>query len=85
MNTRRAPGPSTLEHKSYILSHDPLKEVVDKGVHDAHSLGRHTSVRMNLFQHLREEIRVQGREWSKGLRVARSQGLKVSGSQGLKV
>ena len=67
------------------LCGDPLEEVVDKGVHDAHSLGRHTSVRMNLFQHLREEIRVQGREWSKGLRVARSQGLKVSGSQGLKV
>ena len=67
------------------LCSDPLEEVVDEGVHDAHSLGGHTSVRMNLFQHLREEIRVQGREWSKGLRVARSQGLKVSGSQGLKV
>ena len=67
------------------FSGDSLEEVVDEGVHDAHSFGRHTSVRMNLFQHLREEIRVQGREWSKGLRVARSQGLKVSGSQGLKV
>ena len=78
-------GPLVVVSKFAGLCSNPLKEVVDKGVHDAHSLGRHTSVRMNLFQHLREEIRVQGREWSKGLRVARSQGLKVSGSQGLKV
>ena len=44
------------------LCSDPLEEVVDEGVHDAHSLGGHPSVRVNLFQHLRENInKVQGK------------------------
>ena len=37
------------------LGSNLLKQIVDEGVHDAHSLGGHTSVRMNLFQHLREK------------------------------
>ena len=31
---------------------DALENVVDKAVHDAHGLGRDSSVRVNLFQHL---------------------------------
>ena len=31
---------------------DPLKKVVDEGVHDAHGLGGDASVRVNLLQHL---------------------------------
>ena len=33
------------------FSGDPLKDVIDKAVHDAHGLGTDTSVRMNLLQH----------------------------------
>ena len=46
------------------LCSDPLEEVVDEGVHDAHSLGGHASVRVNLFQYLRENKfnRVQSKE-----------------------
>ena len=34
------------------FSGDSLEEVVDEGVHDAHGLGRHACVRVNLLQHL---------------------------------
>ena len=34
------------------LSSNALENVVHERVHDRHSLGRDTSVRMNLFQHL---------------------------------
>ena len=34
------------------FSGNSLEEVVDEGVHDAHGLGRHTSVGMNLLQNL---------------------------------
>ena len=34
------------------LSSNPLKEVVDKTVHDAHGLRGDTSVRVDLLQHL---------------------------------
>ena len=34
------------------LSGDTLKDVVDKGIHDAHSLLGHTSVGVHLLQHL---------------------------------
>ena len=34
------------------LGSNPLKQVVDEGVHDAHGLGGNTSVRMDLLQHL---------------------------------
>merc|ERR1711972_513852 len=34
------------------LSCDPLKDVVDKGVHDGHGLGGDTSVGVDLLQHL---------------------------------
>ena len=34
------------------LSCDSLKEIVDKAVHDAHSLGGHPGVRVHLLQHL---------------------------------
>ena len=38
--------------KTAGLSSDALKEIVDKGVHDAHGLGGDTSVGVDLFQHL---------------------------------
>ena len=34
------------------LSSNPLKEIVDKGVHDGHRLGRDSSVWVDLLQHL---------------------------------
>merc|ERR1719342_704000 len=34
------------------FSSNPLKEVVDKTVHDTHGLGGDTSVRVDLLQHL---------------------------------
>ena len=37
------------------LCSDSLEEVVDERVHNAHCLGGHTSVRMNLLQNLREK------------------------------
>ena len=37
------------------FSSDPLKQIVDKGVHDGHGLGGHTRVWMHLLQHLRHK------------------------------
>ena len=34
------------------FSGNSLEEVVDEGIHDAHGLGRHASVGVNLLQHL---------------------------------
>ena len=34
------------------LCSNPLEEIVDKGVHDAHGLGGHASVGVNLLQYL---------------------------------
>ena len=34
------------------LGSNPLEQVVDKGVHDAHSLGGDTGVGVDLLQHL---------------------------------
>ena len=36
------------------LGSNPLEEIVDKRVHDAHGLGRDSSVRVNLLQHLQK-------------------------------
>ena len=36
------------------LCSNSLEEVVYEGVHDAHGLGRHTSIWMNLLQHLQK-------------------------------
>ena len=36
------------------LSSNPLEQIVDKGVHDAHGLGRDASVGMNLLKHLQK-------------------------------
>merc|ERR1712198_34638 len=45
-------GPLVVVGQTGSLSSDPLKDVVDKGVHDAHGLGGDTSVRVDLLQHL---------------------------------
>ena len=44
--------------KTGSLSCYSLKDVVDKGVHDAHGLGGDTSVRVDLFEHLVDVDRV---------------------------
>ena len=44
--------PFVVVGKLASFSGNSLKEVVDEGVHDAHGLGRHTSVGVNLLQHL---------------------------------
>ena len=36
------------------LRSNPLKQVVDKGVHDGHGFGGDPSVRVNLLQHLQQ-------------------------------
>ena len=34
------------------LCSNPLEEIVDEGIHDAHSLGGNASIRVDLLQHL---------------------------------
>ena len=43
-------GPLVVVSQTGSLSSDSLKEIIDKGVHDAHGLGGDTSVRVDLFQ-----------------------------------
>ena len=38
--------------KTGSFSSDTFKDIIDKGVHDAHGLGGHASVGVNLLQHL---------------------------------
>ena len=45
-------GPLVVVGKPASLSSNPLKQIVDKGVHDGHSLRRDSSVWMNLLQYL---------------------------------
>ena len=45
-------GPLVVMGQTGSLSSDPLKDVVDEGVHDAHGLGGDTSVGVDLLQHL---------------------------------
>ena len=50
--TRGDGGPLVVVSQTGSLSSDSLKEIIDKGVHDAHGLGGDTSVRVDLLQHL---------------------------------
>ena len=45
-------GPLVVVGKTAGLSSDALKEIVDKGVHDAHGLGGDTSVGVDLLENL---------------------------------
>ena len=45
-------GPLVVVGESAGLGGNALKEVIDKGVHDAHGLGRDTGVGVNLLQDL---------------------------------
>jgi len=45
-------GPLVVVGESAGLSGNALKEVIDKGVHDAHGLGGDTGVGVNLLQDL---------------------------------
>ena len=45
-------GPLVVVGKPASLGSNPLKQIIDKGVHDAHGLGGDTSVRVHLLQHL---------------------------------
>ena len=45
-------GPLVVVGKTGSFSSDALKDVIDKGVHDAHGLGGYTSVGVDLLQHL---------------------------------
>ena len=45
-------GPLVVVGQTGSLSGDPLEDVVDEGVHDAHSLGGNTGIGVNLFQYL---------------------------------
>ena len=45
-------GPLVVVGKTAGLGGDALKEIIDKRVHDAHGLGRNTSVRMHLLEDL---------------------------------
>ena len=45
-------GPPVVVGKSGSLSSNALKDVIHKGVHDRHGLGRDASVRVDLLQHL---------------------------------
>ena len=50
--TRGDGGPLVVVGQTGSLSSNSLKEIIDKGVHDAHGLGGDTSVRVDLLQHL---------------------------------
>lgn len=45
-------GPLVVVGKAAGLSSNALKDVIDKGVHDAHGLGGDTSVRVHLLEDL---------------------------------
>ena len=45
-------GPLVVVGESAGLSSDPLEQIVDERVHDAHGLGGDASVRVDLLQHL---------------------------------
>ena len=45
-------GPLVVVGQTASLGSDPLKDVVDKGVHDGHGLAGDTSVGVHLLQHL---------------------------------
>ena len=45
-------GPLVVVGQTGGLGGDPLKDVVDEGVHDAHGLGGDTGVGVDLLQHL---------------------------------
>ena len=45
-------GPLVVVSQSAGLSSDPLEQIVDERVHDAHGLGGDASVRVDLLQHL---------------------------------
>ena len=45
-------GPLVVVGKTAGLSSDALKEIIDKGVHDAHGLGGDTGIGVDLLQHL---------------------------------
>ena len=44
-------GPLVVVGKTAGLSSNTLKEVINKGIHDGHSLGGDSSVRVDLLQH----------------------------------
>merc|ERR1711962_1194424 len=50
--TRSDGGPLVVVGQLAGFSSGPLKQIVDKRVHDGHGLGRDSSVRVNLFQYL---------------------------------
>ena len=45
-------GPLVVVSQTGGLGGDPLEQVIDKRVHDAHGLGRDSGVRVDLLQHL---------------------------------
>ena len=45
-------GPLVVVGQAASFGSDPLKQVIDEGVHDAHGLGGDSSVRVDLLQHL---------------------------------
>jgi len=45
-------GPLVVMGQLASLRCDPLEQVIDERVHDRHRLGRDSSVRVNLLQHL---------------------------------
>ena len=50
--TKAQVSPLVVMSKFRGLRCNSLKEVIDEAVHDAHSFGGHTGVRMHLLQHL---------------------------------
>ena len=48
---RRDRPPLVLVSKTRCLASDSFEDVVDERVHDAHCLGRHSNIRMNLLKY----------------------------------
>ena len=52
-------GPLVVVGELASLGSNPLKQIVDEAVHDAHGLGGDASVRVDLLQHLTHSFSMQ--------------------------
>ena len=72
-------GASVVVSQTGSFSGDALEDVVDKAVHDGHSLAGHTSIRVDLSQHLVDVDRVRFPPLPPALLVRRTDGLCLRG------
>ena len=77
--TRGDGGPLVVVSQTGGLGGDPLEQIIDERVHDAHGLGGDTGVRVDLFQHLVDVDGVRLPPPLPALLVPRTLGLGLAG------